>query len=449
MDKSRSSSSSSSGKKSDNLNDAVPRKALGKQVLVIGAGISGVGAAKKLQEHGFQVTVLESQDRIGGRLKTNRDFGFAFDEGASWIHGVDGNPIIQLAKDAGLTTVPCDEDSILSYDEGGRLRSEEEHSAVDVEFEDEIYDSIVEHASKDLSFAQVFKNLHPDKAKDRLWIYVLSAYMTFNLGDVNKLSSLDYDQEEKFGVEEALVTNGYDSIPKFLAKDLDVHLNQRVSKVEYSGDKIFVTHNGTVTSADFVLVTVPLGVLKSGRVEFSPSLPEYKITAIQTVPLNCINKFLLLWDECFWDDEFYISYTPERTDIFNYFVNLKHHLPHLNALITYAYADEAIYTETLTDEQVLEHIMKHLRDIYGPETPAPKTMYRTFWNSDENAYGVYTYPGLGSSPKFFDDLAKSVDDKVFFAGEHTSKKYFSTVHGAYLSGIREADKIIKIGAASN
>lgn len=96
-----------------------------------------------------------------------------------------------------------------------------------------------------------------------------------------------------------------------------------MSKIDYSGDRIFVTHNGIVSSADFVLVTVPLGVLKSGKIQFFPALPEYKSVAIQKVPMNCVNKFLLVWDHSFWDDELYIAYTAEQKDKFNYFVNVK------------------------------------------------------------------------------------------------------------------------------
>ena len=65
----------------------------GKTVLVIGAGISGLIAAKRLKENGFEVKILEAQDKVGGRLRTERSLGIAFDEGASWIHGIDGNPI--------------------------------------------------------------------------------------------------------------------------------------------------------------------------------------------------------------------------------------------------------------------------------------------------------------------------------------------------------------------
>ena len=223
-------SGSSSSRDGDSSNEAKsqPRQPLGKHVLVIGAGLSGLGAAKKLQANGYRVTVLEAQDKVGGRTRTNRNLGVAFDEGASWIHGIERNPITELAKDAGMKTVPCDDDSIVCYDQGGRLRSDEEYDEADTEFGENIYDSIQEYGSPHLSVEEIFRKIHPEKANDRLWRFILSAYMTFNLGDLDKLSSTGYDQGEEFGGDEALSTSGYDMIPKYLSQGLDIQLNQRV-----------------------------------------------------------------------------------------------------------------------------------------------------------------------------------------------------------------------------
>lgn len=98
-----------------------------KAVIVIGAGISGLAAAKKLKEKGFNVIVLESQDKVGGRLNTNCSLGIAFDEGASWIHGITGNPISDLAQQSGMSTAFTDNNSFLSYDVGGVLRTDPIH----------------------------------------------------------------------------------------------------------------------------------------------------------------------------------------------------------------------------------------------------------------------------------------------------------------------------------
>lgn len=415
----------------------------GKSVLVIGAGISGIAAAKKLQENGFGVTILESQDRVGGRLRTNRSLGVAFDEGASWIHGISGNPITDLAREAGMTTAFTDDESILAYDLGGTLRSDTVYAAAEDDFYG-ILEVLKDSGDNGRSFEEVFSALYPDKAKDRLYKFFLSTYITFDTGDLNRLSSTLYDEGEVFGGEERISTNGYDTIPTFLAKDLIVKLNERVSSIDYSGVKVKVNHSSGSSEADYVLVTVPLGVLKKNVIQFTPGLPTAKSNAIQSVGMNCVNKFLLTWDTAFWDDEQYIVYTPEERDKFNYFVNVKKFHPTVNALMTFAYADYGRATESMSDAEIIDAIMQHLRDVYGADTPEPVQMLRTKWNSNENAYGAYSFTAVGTEMHHFDDLAAQVDDKLFFAGEHTNIDYFSTAHGAYLSGIREAEKIIDL-----
>ena len=415
----------------------------GKTVIVIGAGISGLAAAKKLKENGFTVIVLEAQDKVGGRLRTNRSLGVAFDEGASWIHGTNGNPITTLAQEAGMTTTFTDDDSFLSYDLGGTLRSDSVFSNTEDEYYD-ILETLMNSGNANQSFETVFNALYPTYSNDRLWKFFLSTYLTFDTGDLNNLSSLLYNQGEEFGGEERISTNGYDTIPNYLANGINVQLNQRVTKIDYSNQPVIVSHNGTISEADYVIVTVPLGVLKANTIEFIPALTTAKETAIEKVGMNCVNKFLLTWDNAFWDDEQYIAYTPETKDKFNYFVNVKKFHPNVNALMTFAYADYGRQTETMTDSQIIDEIMLHLKDIYGSNIPNPTKMIRTKWQTNENSFGAYSYTAVGTEMQHFEDLAEQINDKLFFAGEHTSSDYFSTAHGAYLSGIREADKIIDL-----
>ena len=134
-------------------------------------------------------------------------------------------------------------------------------------------------------------------------------------------------------IRDSISTSGYDAIPSFLATGLNIKLNQRVSRIDYSGDKISVSHNGIISQSDYVLLTVPLGVLKANAIQFIPSLPQVKQNAIDKLGMNCVNKFLLTWDTAFWDDEHYITYTPEQRDKFNYFVNIKKYHPTINCLL--------------------------------------------------------------------------------------------------------------------
>lgn len=412
----------------------------GKTVIVIGAGISGLAAAKKLKEQGFIIRILEAQEKVGGRLRTDRSLGVAFDEGASWIHGINGNPITSLAQQAGMQTAHTDDESLRSYDIGGAARSNTVYSDAEDEFY-AILETLMNSGNANQSFETVFNSLHPAYANDRLWKFFLSTYLTFDTGDLNRLSSLLYHEGETFGDDERISINGYDTIPTYLASGLDIQLNQKVTKIHYSDAKVKITHNENESEADYVIITVPLGVLKASTIQFIPALPVAKQNAIQKVGMNCVNKFLLTWDAAFWDDVQYITYTPEARDKFNYFVNIKKNQPTVNALMTFAYADYARQTEIMTDAEIINEIMLHLKDIYGNNIPNPSNMLRTKWQSNENSFGAYSYTAVGTEMRHFDDLAESVNDKLFFAGEHTEADYFSTVHGAYLSGLREADKI--------
>jgi monoamine oxidase len=414
-----------------------------KKIVVIGAGISGLAAAKKLKQKGYNVIVLEADSKIGGRLKTNRTLGIAFDEGASWIHGTNGNPLTKIAQQAGMNTVFTDDESRISYDIGGVLRSATTYDNAETELH-MILNSMMNSGNANQSFETIFSGLYPTKINDRLWKFLLSTYVTFDTGDLDKLSSTLYNEGEDFGGEERIATNGYDTITTYLATGLNIQLNQRVSKVDYSNSKIKITHNGTESEADYVLVSVPLGVLKTNAIQFLPALPSAKQTAIQKVGMNCVNKFLLTWNTKFWDDVQYISYTPAIKDKFNYFVNLNKINPSVIALMTFAYADFARQTEAMSDTQIIDEIMMHLKDIYGNSIPNPTNMIRTKWQTNENSFGAYSYTAVGTQMKHFNDLAKEVNDRLFFGGEHTEANYFSTAHGAYLSGIREADKIIAL-----
>lgn len=413
----------------------------GKTIVVVGAGIAGLAAAKKLKEAGGNVIILEAQDKVGGRLRSNRSLGVAFDEGASWIHGIDGNPISTLAKEAGMNSFETIDESRKSYDLGGVLRSVENYDNAEAELEN-ILETLMQSGDVNQSFESVFNSLYPDKATDRLWKFLLSTYVTFDTGDLNKLSSLLYNEGEEYGGMEKIASNGYDTIANYLAKDLNVQLNQRVSKIDYSNAKTIVFHNGISSEADFVIVTVPLGVLKANAIQFIPALPLDKQNAIQKIGMNCVNKFLLTWELAFWDDVQYISYTPEARDKFNYFVNVKKIHPNVNGLMTFAYADFARQTESMSDGQIIAEIMTHLRDIYGSSIPNPSNMLRTKWQTNENSLGAYSYTAVGTEMRHFEDMAKAIENKLFFAGEHTEVDFFSTAHGAYLSGIREAEKII-------
>lgn len=416
-----------------------------KTVLIIGAGISGLAAAKKLKEKGFTVIVLEAQEKIGGRLRTVRSMGIAFDEGASWIHGPNGNPITKLASQAGAKTYLTDDDNLEVFDNNGTAYSDTFLDSQYTQFENAL-NTVRSAGTKRQSFQTIFNSLYPTEANNTLWKYMLSAYLEFDTGgDISKLSSKHFYDDEAFPGKDVIVINGYDKVANLLGQGLDIRLNSRVTEINYNATKSLVKENGNSIEADYVIVSVPLGVLKNNSIAFQPSLPASKLSAIQNIQMGNVNKFLFIWNTPFWDTNIqYIGYTPETKGKFNYFMNMMKFLPTTNGLMTFAFGDYATVTETMTDAQINSEVMAQLKTIYGNSIPNPTNMLRTKWGQNINTFGAYSFATNGTTSADFETMATEINNKLFFAGEHTERDYRGTVHGAYLSGIREADKIIAL-----
>jgi monoamine oxidase len=252
-----------------------------KTVIVIGGGIAGLAAAKKLKDKGFKVIVLEAQEKIGGRLRTDRSLGIAFDEGASWIHGPTGNPITNLASQAGANTYLTADDNLEVFDNNGTAYTDTFLDTQYTQFENALI-AVKGASTLTQSFETIFNSLYPSQANSRLWKYMLSAYLEFDTGgDISKLSSKYFDDDEVFTGKDLIITNGYDKVANLLGQSLDIRLNSRVTEINYAATKSLVKTNGTVIEADYVIVSVPLGVLKNNSIAFTPALPDIKLSAIQ------------------------------------------------------------------------------------------------------------------------------------------------------------------------
>ena len=272
---------------------------------------------------------------------------------------------------------------------------------------------------------------------------MLSAFLEFDTGaDIRDLSSLDFYDDEAFAGEDVIVTNGFDKVANSLATGIDVRLNTIVKAVHSLNDAVRIkTDKGDVV-ADAVLVTVPLGVLKRGVISFKPDLPRETRNAIDRIGMGVVNKFLCVWRESFWDERLqYLGLTPETKGKFNYFLNAKRFIQS-NALMTFAFGDYALETESMTDTEVTDEIVKHLRIIYGAGVPQPMHLLRTKWGQDEFTFGSYSFVSNRSRSSEFDRFKGPINGRMFFAGEHTSRDYRATVHGAYLSGQRAAAEIM-------
>lgn len=414
----------------------------GKKIIVIGAGISGLAAAKKLHESGFEVIVLEAQSQVGGRIKTNLELGFPFEEGAHWIHGPQKNPITPLAEAAALDTFIPKSRELKVFDLEGKALTDG-NLAKAVNKYRKLLKAVEKAGTADQSIADVLAEQLPESLTEPLWRFLFSAFLEFDLGgDIEALSSKYFDDDDEFDGEDLLVTNGYRQLPEFLAKNLHIQFNERVKEIDYSASEIKVKTTHQVFEAHQVVVSLPLGVLKKHAVEFLPILPENKTKAIHGLQMGNVNKFLLLWEKPFWDTEtHFLGYTPEKKGKFNFFLNYQS-FSSTPALMTFAFGNYASLTETQSDASITADIMAHLKKIYGENIPPPQQLLRTGWGQNENAFGAYSFVPKGAHSQYYDQLAEAVNGKLFFTGEHTSRIFRGTVHGAYISGCRAADEIL-------
>lgn len=417
-------------------------------VLVLGAGIAGLAAARTLTDKGLNVIVLEARNRVGGRMWTDSSLGLPLDLGASWIHGVNGNPITKLAKQFGVTTVPTDDENSMMFHADGSEMTDAEWAEMEALFE-EIYAEVAEmqeDTENDMSLQEAFDEVLAghDLSEEELRGLNYYAYLGTALeygADPKDLSLWEWDQDEEFDGEEVIFPGGYNQITDGLAKGLDIRLGTVVNTVRYGGDGVEVETSAGRFMADKAVVTFPLGVLKQATVKFEPPLPESKQAAIDRLAMGVLNKVYLKFPEIFWDEDVQtISYVGEELGEWGDWLSF---VPFTGEPVLMAFhgGDKGFALEDMSDDEIREGAMKTLRVMFGDDIPEPEGMLITRWGKDPFAFGAYSHIPPFASGADYDALFEPVDDVLFLAGEATSREYPSTVHGAYLSGIAAAEEL--------
>jgi predicted NAD/FAD-dependent oxidoreductase len=271
----------------------------GAPVVVIGAGASGLACARLLADAGLGVVVLEARDRIGGRVHTSTDTGSPLDLGASWIHGVDGNPVTELAASVGIATAVTDWDDIAVLDAAGDDIADA-YDAVTSTLEDALAAIDDEQPAGDLATALAPALDELDDAARALALLQLHVEISGDYGaDPAELSAADWDSDEALPGEDAMIVGGYGPLVATLGAGVDVRLGQVVARIalDDADDQVLVTlDDGTEIEADHVVVTVPLGVLKTGAIEFDPPLDADRTEAIDLLGVSRFEKLWLQFD---------------------------------------------------------------------------------------------------------------------------------------------------------
>ena len=162
--------------------------------------------------------------------------------------------------------------------------------------------------------------------------------------------------------------------------------------------------------------------------------------------MGVLNKCYLRFPEVFWPEEYdWLEYIPEQHGQWVEWVSFARPTGK-PILLGFNAADMGRAIEAWDDRTIVESAMATLKTIFGPKIPQPEAWQITRWQADPFACGSYSFNALGATPAMREQLAQSVADRLFFAGEATSREYFGTVHGAYLSGIKAAEAVLKAPA---
>lgn len=420
-------------------------------VIVIGAGMAGISAARHLQDAGIRVTILEARERIGGRIHTNTNFGVALDCGASWIHRVDGNPIYHLTEKYKIKTQFTDYESIKTYDSDGQVVDDDEIEHAENLFEeimdrlDKEREELDEDISLEAGIQSILAQYKLSPRQQRLMDYLITAEIEHDYAaNLSDLSLWYWDQDEEFDGDDVIFPGGYHQLIEKLAEGLDIRLQQVVTEIAYNKRGVTIkTAGGEQFDAAYAIVTLPSGVLKSGRVKFVPPLPAKKQRAIEQSRMGNFNKVYLRFPHIFWDkNEEFISYVSEKHGEWLSWMNYHFYLEE-PILLAFNTADYGQKLDNMAEADVIETAMAALKKLYSDGIPDPIDWIITNWGEDPYSMGAYSYLPVGTRGKLYKEMAKPVGKRLLFAGEGTSRKYPATVHGAYLSGKREAERIIK------
>jgi monoamine oxidase len=400
--------------------------------IVIGAGAAGIAAARYLREQGRQVIVLEARSRIGGRAWTDTaSFGFPLDMGCAWLHSADINPWTQYAHENGFRLI--ERSPIWQRRIGSEPATPEYTRAWGAAFERN--EGLAEQAAKAGRDVPVSTILPNDEFRPPF-----DAVMTWLMGtDSEFVSTVDLTRYADTGVNWA-ACDGLGTIVAHAARELDVRLDTAVQVIDWSGSVVrLATTRGTL-EADGVIVTVPTPLLVDDQtLRFTPAMPTDLREAFAGIPLGLANKVFIEMQPGalpFEGSEFIIgTISTARTASYQTRPSGRD--------VMLAYFGGSLARE-LEGQGALEAFARDdLSRIFGAEFVSRiRRTVCTGWASDPWSRGSYSaaLPGMAHMRE---RLEMALAERVYFAGEAASIDSFGTIHGAWHSGVRAAQRLLR------
>jgi monoamine oxidase len=424
--------------------------------------MAGLAAARMLQTADFSVKILEGRERIGGRTHTDSSLGADIDLGAAWIHGPIGNPLTPLARQFGVGTAATDlaneqGDSLIAFAGDGRRLDTAVYTCGS-----RLFDGAITHLSASIlhpsppaearSLADLYAHGLPGvelnnlSEAERLG-YHFASVIRPQYEDAANLHLIDWRLLSRYvrlpGGDLLLPGGGYSRMVQGMATGLDIQTGTAVTGLDYSRSPVQIQTSSGEMTADFVIVTVPLGVLQKGRMTFTPALPSQKQGAMQRLGMGNYEKIALKFPRIFWplEPQWFTYLGHEETPLYAVWLNIACFTGQ-PILVAIHSGSRAQRINRFSDEELIAGCQETLRLLFGPNVPEPVAYVRTGWETDPFSLGSYSYYKVGSQAGDRLLLSGSVDGRLFFAGEATHPHYFGTVHGAYETGVRAAWEVM-------
>jgi monoamine oxidase len=406
-------------------------------VIIVGAGAAGIAAARRLAAAGRRFAVVEAAGTVGGRCITDTSlFGVPFDRGAHWVHMPDINPVAKLATQTGLDLYPAPP--------GQRVRIGRRY-AREGEMEDYLggtvraTTAIADAARKsDLSCAQA---LPKDLGGWRSTIeFVLGPFGCAK--DLAEVSALDFSRSAERDID-LLCRQGFGALLAKLASGIPVELSNPVTRISWgarAGGVEVETARGQL-KARAAIVTVSTNVLSAGKIQFTPDLPKRQLDAAAKLKLGSYdhvalelpgNPLGLRPDELVFEKS-------DSTRTAALFANASG-TPLCIVDVAGGFGRDLA---AKGDGAMFDFALSWLTGLYGTDIgKAVRRKHATHWNEEPWVLGAFSAAAPGGQPSRR-VLMESLNDRVWFAGEAAHETLWGTVGGAWESGERAADAVVK------
>jgi monoamine oxidase len=411
-----------------------------KSVLIVGAGMAGLAAARSLVDAGWPVRLVEARDRIGGRVYTNRDWGVPIEMGASWIHGTANDPLMELARKAQAQVIPTD------YYGWAKLAVDRRLPPMD--YDPDPWRAFVERACDRVDGGSLGAAV--DAAAKRAELSVsdrtqLVFYLATEIEDeyaagADQLSATTFDTGDYADGDQAVITNGYDALPKLLADGLQVVFNTPVTAITRRDDSVIVHAGSQTFEGPAAIVTVPLGVLKAGSIAFEPPLPEGHTRAVNALGFGVLSKSFFRFNRRTWktDNAFYLFMGTDPGAWAQWFTLSSAAGP---IVVAFNAGDRGRSVESSSAADVTARALPIAHQLFGDDI-SPVDVRTTSWTTDPYARGSYSFHAPGSGLDDRRRLQEPISDRLYLAGEAVGVNNPSTVIGAVLSGRNAANQLM-------